>query len=428
MSGTGRINVKVDPPDPKEKEKAKEMGGFGLQGEKISTLWFSWRFHSDDAVLPLHVVEVELVPQGVKGEGESGDDATVLANKLKKAIKEKMTKPQGPRNPHPLTQAEVEKITIEEQGLIAGSLPGRPTFMAVSIDDIDEIDCACCEPGGQVKITIDGLDVGRRDGVKVVDLELNQKNALRDDKVCPVMEPADVIPKGLIQDFGSPVIPFRELDILASAGPGPQSPTSGVARSAVGIVGQMPVRLLTEQATRAVLALLRFGVFRLHFGLPDTRLAVPEVTVIWRIIDSSPELQLAHIRDALVAARVRVDLDGGRLTILCLEDGNLPLRRFSFTTNLVGRGFPWHIAFGLWVPPGRHAVPEMKAGYQVTEVTKRFGSNKFEVRESSVVQVAPPERDDPLSNPSSRLGPVKENQGQYVLPHSALPQHPREVE
>lgn len=352
MTGTGRINIEVRPP--------KDANG--LQGTDMSTLWLSWRFHSDDPAhpQPLHVATIELVPQSQKETGvTSGDDAADVAEKIKDAIRKKVSEPQGPRNPQPMSQGEADNCIIEVQR--PTQTPGSSTFSSLTIDNVDEIDCACCEPGGQVKTSIDGEEVGtRRDSlVRVVEVELNRKS--KDAKPCKVREPADVYP-GILAPFGSSM-PWDVLGIFPSI-----VRTLPVGRPA-GNPGGEPVGYVQPSVPIAH--------FRLSFGFQDTALTIRDVWVAFRILNTDPADQLSHMADCLEAAGVRVQVRAGRLAIVSYALGDMPLRAFNFGTNLAAGGFPWHIAIGLWIPDGDPTAPLPERSYSRTESRLRLVDGTF---------------------------------------------------
>lgn len=326
MPGTGHVSIHVC---------CSSESSWGLDKNRTATLWLSFKFEGENE--PLHTLTIPVTPFDKKGEGKPGDDAQDIAEKIAEAIENKVNDSDRTNNPKPLTREQAAKIkvrTVETSETSKKGTRARPgvatefvdTWADIQIDDITEIDTACCDGLGKVTTLAYGEDVGTgaASPVKAVALEIQRKEKTNDKSECP-QDPPDSIPPTKPTDqpaFDDPAVEWKDLPFeIAACWPegGPSADGRCIPAAAL----------------------------ELEFRTDSRRAGEGSVTVCWPVLDDNPLLQCEVIALALRAERIRAYALGNRVVILGDCCGNA-LRSFRTLYSLPGRGFPWHVIWHMW--------------------------------------------------------------------------------
>lgn len=334
MTGTGRVSIHV---------ACSSEESYGLDGTKKSALlYLSFRFAGEES---MHTLTVPVTPWGRKGEGEPGDDAQDIADKIAKEVEKKVKETDNKKNPNPIPKSKAEQIHVRTTSVTSSkkggsqARPGTPvtcidTWADIEIPGIDEIDTACCDASGKITSELYGEDVGLNadSAVKVVKVELQGK-AMPNTAKCP-NEPKDAYggvaapgERPLLNDplAGWQDVPMHFATTLQGARPG----AGGQARD-----------------TRTSCAALE-----LQFGSPASSIGHGRLVrlVFWPVVRTTPEEQLRIIEAALLLEGVRVLLWDNQLVLIGDVVGR-PIRSVRLRYSLAQSDFPWHVIFHLWTP------------------------------------------------------------------------------
>jgi len=380
---------------------AEKRKSAGLDGDIQAKLYLSWvpegedpRNKSNHRHVAVDVLGAELRPPG-----EGGDDAVTVTEALARALHAAGAPAAraGTSSIYKPPTKRLKKATVATHGYI-------------ELDDVESIDCGCCDDKGKVRIDFYGnvkkrgtrrlRDIKPGEPVEVIPVRLG----LKPKGSCPPLrEPLDPTPGPLGPGKVPPGTQVTPLTVPPPPPPPPPWPTTPSAPAtppsspaptppSAGPHGGRfrgppptpapwedpndptpppppppppyappPVAEPWREGPYVIAAGLpggagagvrgkdmASGVFHLGFGSHPGAADVTWLFVPWPVIRTRPEEQLAVIQESLESAGVVCSMEAAWLLILGEAATARPLVEFRVTLNYAGRGFPWVWIADLW--------------------------------------------------------------------------------